>query len=228
MENSIYEKDYAEEHEKNRQSEDVDILAQAISGGFLKRLDDSLRAIPKMIIPEYKANYEYLLKMCDDLAKQLGGNIRGVVDYERWEAAIDVVLPYAEFANQDGLLLLKSMAEKALSVTFRATDDGNTRIRLYVPYFENLISDEGKECLKYDALIKDADLVKMLDVPKLPSGLEAFVVFMNGLLDSVEQATQRDRTEIFLELLNRTKADDMNNIIERLEQVAQELIEEGN
>lgn len=27
MENSIYEKDYAEEHEKNRQSEDVDILA---------------------------------------------------------------------------------------------------------------------------------------------------------------------------------------------------------
>ena len=68
----------------------------------------------------------------------------------------------------------------------------------------------------------------MLDVPKLPSGLEAFVVFMNGLLDSVEQATQRDRTEIFLELLNRTKADDMNNIIERLEQVAQELIEEGN
>ena len=138
------------------------------------------------------------------------------------------MLPYAEFANQDGLLLLKSMAEKALSVTFRATDDGNTRIRLYVPYFENLISDEGKECLKYDALIKDADLVKMLDVPKLPSGLEAFVVFMNGLLDSVEQATQRDRTEIFLELLNRTKADDMNNIIERLEQVAQELIEEGN
>ena len=228
MENSIYEKDYAEEHEKNRQSEDVDILAQAISGGFLKRLEDSLRAIPKMIIPEYKANYEYLLKMCDDLAKQLGGHIRGVVDYERWEAAIDVVLPYAEFANQDGLLLLKSMAEKALSVTFRATDDGNTRIRLYVPYFENLISDEGKECLKYDALIKDADLVKMLDVPKLPSGLEQFVVFMNGLLDSVEQATQRDRTEIFLELLNRTKADDMNNIIERLEQVAQELIEEGN
>ena len=52
MENSIYEKDYAEEHEKNRKSEDVDILAQAISGGFLKRLDDSLRAIPKMIIPE--------------------------------------------------------------------------------------------------------------------------------------------------------------------------------
>ena len=150
MENSIYEKDYAEEHEKNRQSEDVDILAQAISGGFLKRLEDSLRAIPKMIIPEYKANYEYLLKMCDDLAKQLGGHIRGVVDYERWEAAIDVVLPYAEFANQDGLLLLKNMAEKALSVTFRATDDGNTRIRLYVPYFENLIRSEerrvGKEC----------------------------------------------------------------------------------
>lgn len=228
MENSIYEKDYAEEHEKNRKSEDVDILAQAISGGFLKRLEDSLKAVPKMIVPEYKANYEYLLSVCDDLAKQLGGHIRGVVDYERWEAAIDVVLPYAEFANQDDLLLLKNMAEKAYSVTFRATDDGNTRIRLYVPYFENLISDAGKEYLKYDALMKDEDLVKMLDVPELPAGLEAFAVFMNDLLDSVEQATQRDRTEIFTELLNRTQADDMDNIIERLEQAAQELIEECN
>lgn len=228
MENSIYEKDYAEEHEKNRKSEDVDILAQAISGGFLKRLEDSLKAVPKMIVPEYKANYEYLLSVCDDLAKQLGGHIRGVVDYERWEAAIDVVLPYAEFANQDDLLLLKNMAEKAYSVTFRATDDGNTRIRLYVPYFENLISDAGKEYLKYDALMKDEDLVKMLDVPGLPAGLEAFAVFMNDLLDSVEQATQRDRTEIFTELLNRTQADDMDNIIERLEQAAQELIEECN
>ncbi len=229
MENSIYEKDYAEEHKKSCDSEDVDVLKQAISGGFLKRLEDSIKVIPKIVVPEYKENYEYLLGACDDLAKQLGGHIRGIVDYERWEAAIDVVLPYAEFANPEDLLLLKGMAEKAYSVTFRATDDGNTRIRLYVPYFETLITDDGKEYLKYKALMKDPELVKMLgESLELPAGLETFVVFMNGLLDSVEQATQRDRTEIFTEFLNRTSADDLDNIIERFEQIAQELIEESN
>lgn len=233
MENLVYERDYADEHRKRREREGIAVLERVISGGFLKNLEDSYKALPKMIVPEYKANYEHLLDACDNIAKQLGGHIRGVVDYERWEAFVDVVLPYAEFASEEELQLLKEISEKVYSATFRATEDGNTNLRLYIPYFEDLVSDEEKEYLKYEELIKDPELLKQLGgLPDTSPKLDAFIVFMDGLLGSVEQATQQDRTEIFIEIINRVndrvEDDDMGNIVERLEEIAQEMIEESN
>ena len=37
--------------------------------------------IPKIIVPEDKKNYEYLLERCDAFVKQHRGYIKGIVDY---------------------------------------------------------------------------------------------------------------------------------------------------
>ena len=41
-----------------------------------------------------------------DLAERRGGSIRGVVDYQKWDATIDLYLPYAEFNGPADLKLL--------------------------------------------------------------------------------------------------------------------------
>ena len=48
---------------------------------FFESFQKKLDAIPKVIVPEDKANYEYLLEKCDIFAQRNFGRIHGVVDY---------------------------------------------------------------------------------------------------------------------------------------------------
>lgn len=229
MENIIYERAYKGEYAQTAlSSNSVDIFKQAVSGGMLKKYQDAMEKIPKVIVPEYKENYEYLLQACDELVKRCGGTIRGVVNYKRWEATIDLTLPMAEFDSPEDLQLLQDMAAKSHSVTFEPTEDGGIHIFLYNLYFEELISDEYRGYIEYDAIMGDEKLAEMLGLSTEPSPeILAVAEFYNNLLDKVEDATGQDRTDIFHAIMGRVDVDkDMDNILERLEQIAQELIDE--
>ena len=232
MENIIFERDYTQAHKDKAQDITANkLFEQAYFGDFIDNYQKAMDAVPKVIVPEYKANYEYLLSLCDTLAKQWGGSVRGVIDYNHWDAQIDLIVPFAEFSSSDELQLLRDMAEKAHSVTFQPTHDGKLRIHLFNLYFEELISEEHRGFIEYEAIMKDEKLAEMLGLSTEPSPeIKALADFFNGLLDEVEEATGEDRTNIFKALIHRASLleniDD--DICEQLERIAQEMIDESN
>lgn len=93
--------------------------------------------IPKRVVPKEKADYEYLLGECDAYVRQHGGKIRGMVDYERWEASINLYMEHFEFCDKEALTLLKEIAERAENVTI-SMKDGKLRMTIYIGYFDEV------------------------------------------------------------------------------------------
>ena len=102
MENTVFERNY-EIAEKDDRARAVFERAFA-PGGFMEEFTKKMDAIPKVIVPEDKENYEYLLNRCDDYAKRHHGRICGVVDYEHWDAHIDLYLRMLEFDDAEDML----------------------------------------------------------------------------------------------------------------------------
>ena len=102
MENTVFERNY-EIVEKDDRATAVFERAFA-PGGFMEEFIKKMDAIPKVVVPKDKENYEYLLDRCDDYAKRHHGRIRGVVDYEHWDAHIDLYLRMLEFDDAEDKL----------------------------------------------------------------------------------------------------------------------------
>ena len=99
MENQIYERDYRQAKERKRQvlqSTDFDVIGELKAAGFFQKLNERLNQIPKVIVPEDKVNYDYLLEQCDAFAKRHGGRLRGIVDFEQYESHINLYVPFFE------------------------------------------------------------------------------------------------------------------------------------
>ena len=128
MENIVFERNY--ELPKEEDTLSSAIFEQAFApGGFFEEYTKKTDAIPKVIVPEDKANYEYLLERCDGFAKKHHGRIRGVVDYRHWDSHIELFLPMLEFDDEEDMELLRDIGEKAhyLSVTHE-----NGKYRVYI------------------------------------------------------------------------------------------------
>ena len=104
MENTVFERNY-EIAEKDDRATAVFERAFA-PGGFMEEFTKKMDAIPKVVVPKDKENYDYLLNRCDDYAKRHHGRIRGVVDYEHWDAHIDLYLRMLEFDDAEDMLVL--------------------------------------------------------------------------------------------------------------------------
>ena len=96
-----------------------------------------MNKIPKRVVPKEKADYEYLLGECDAYVRQFGGRIRGEVDYQKWQAIIDLYLEHFEFCDREALTLLKEIAERAENVTF-SMKDGLIRMSVFIGYFDEV------------------------------------------------------------------------------------------
>lgn len=105
--------------------------------GFFQAYKAEMDKIPKRIVPKEKADYEYLLSECDAYVRQFEGKIRGVVDYEKWEASIDLYMEHFEFCDKEALTLLKEIAERAENVTF-SIRDGKLRLSIFIGYFDEV------------------------------------------------------------------------------------------
>lgn len=101
----------------------------------LYRLYD--KKAPKHIVEKDRQNYEYLLKRCDQWAKEHHGRVYGVVDYEKTGAWIELTTPsFLEFAFDEELLFLQEIGAKARNVLFSPNfDEKSITLRIFINYF---------------------------------------------------------------------------------------------
>ena len=98
MDDLIYEKDYRQVEPTERDEWSEEVYDRVLNGGMLKAYSEAMDKIPKIIVPEDKKNYEYLLERCDAFVKQHHGRIEGIVDYHHWHSEINLFLPFVELS----------------------------------------------------------------------------------------------------------------------------------
>jgi len=220
MENIVFERNY----ENLREADDScgSILEQAIEGGFFEAYGKMMDKIPKVIVPEDKENYEYLLSRCDEFAEKHYGKICGVVDFERWHSQIELYLPMLEFDDEEDMSLLRDIGEKAHYVEITAQPNGGFCVHIMINYFDEIMTDAEENMVRYDALLKDEKLASMLGIPQLTPEGEAIFQKMKELFDRFDTGTKMDRTTAFTTVLhNMMQLDDeyqtMDYMMEQLE-----------
>ena len=109
MENIVFDRNYELVSEDNSFADAVYKQITAPDGffaSFTKKMD----AIPKVIMPEDQANYEYLLERCDQFAQDHHGRIHAVVDYQHFHSEINLYLRMIEFdCEEDIYCIVQSM-----------------------------------------------------------------------------------------------------------------------
>ena len=148
----LYEKDYKQERDQPDQTaqqlqeaaEDLEMFEEFLF--YLKN-------VSKHVIPEVKADYDYLLARCDQYAQSSHGRICGSTNIEEGRAKIEVALPhFFEFRSEDERLFLQEIAEKGRSVYF-APDAKGVIMTIYFDYygedesFGNFIAGHFEELL---------------------------------------------------------------------------------
>lgn len=114
MENEVFERNYR-----------VGIsLGQTLHSSFAKRA-----------VSAQKENYEFLLNACDDLAKQMKGCVKGVVDYRRLDAIIKLTVPFFEVSSEQNFQLLREITDRACTFCFEPTEDEWVCLDILVDYF---------------------------------------------------------------------------------------------
>lgn len=195
MENIVFERNY-ETTEKDDRATAVFERAFA-PGGFMEEFTKKMDAIPKVVVPKDKENYDYLLNRCDDYAKRHHGRIRGVVDYEHWDAHIDLYLKMLEFDDAEDMAFVKDIGEKAHYLCITPEKDGGYRFHIMINYFQELMSEEHEAYLKYETLMEDEELASMFDIPELSPEDEAIALLIKEILDRFDNETKVDRTTAF-------------------------------
>lgn len=203
MDDIIFEKDYRKKEDTEEDIRRAQIFDRAITGGFFDTYQSAMDKIPKYIVPEDKANYEYLLDRCDKFAERFRGQLRGIVDYHRWHSEIVMTLPFAEFGDPEDRAFLAEIAEKSHSVTFEPSAEGGIRVRIFICYFDELMTEEHKGYLKYNAIMDDEVLASLLGMEMLSPEMTETTQRLKEILDCFEEETQYDRTTIFKALLAR-------------------------
>ena len=195
MENTVFERNYETTVKDDRARA---VFERAFApGGFMEEFTKKMDAIPKIVVPEDKKNYEYLLKRCDDFAKRHHGRIRGVVDYEHWDAHIDLYLKMLEFDDAEDMAFVKEIGEKAHYLCITPEENGGSRVHIMINYFEELMSEEYGSYLKYETLMEDEELASMFDIPELSPEEEAVAQLIKEILDRFDNETTVDRTTAF-------------------------------
>lgn len=69
MDDIIFEKDYRETESAEYDKWCDEVFDRAVNCGMLKAYSEAMDKIPKIIVPEDKKNYEYLLERCDAFVK---------------------------------------------------------------------------------------------------------------------------------------------------------------
>lgn len=162
MKNEYFEKDYSvniKDAEKER-----DLVDRLIDKGVFQAFQDKLLETQKYIVPEIKDRYDYMVSRCDWYAHLEHGRIEAKVDYEKYDAWINIYCPFFEFETPDRLHFLKEATENAEAVTFQ-TENGMVRMHLYFDYFEDTEQNDSAFEESWDALLAlldDKDILQLL------------------------------------------------------------------
>ena len=213
MDDIIFEKDYRETESTEYDEWCDEVFDRAVNGGMLKAYSEAMDKIPKIIVPEDKKNYEYLLERCDAFVKQHRGYIKGIVDYHRWHAEINMFLPFVEFDDPEDLAFLKEIADKSHTVCFSPDEEGGIRVHIFINYFDEWLPEGAKQLIEYDAIMKDERLASLLGMqdsfkPEDEPDLER----IEALLERFETETDLNQNDVFygvFQLIMKSKDEDI-------------------
>ena len=172
---------------------------------MLKAYSEAMDKIPKIIVPEDKKNYEYLLERCDAFVKQHRGYIKGIVDYHVGTRKSICFFRLRSSMTQKTFAFLKEIAEKSQTVCFSPDEEGGIRVHIFINYFEELMSAEHKSYIEYDAIMQDKKLSELLGIPELSDEEKELALKMKGILDRIDEETRIDRATLFEPYLIRCK-----------------------
>lgn len=192
MENIVFDRNYERADKEDARAAAIFDRVYA-PGGFMDEITKKLDAIPKVIVPKDKENYEYLLDLCDKFAQRHHGRIHGVVDYEHWDSRIDLYLRLLEFDDEEDMAVLKDIGERAHYCCISTEQDGCFHVHIMINYFEELMSEEYAEYLKYETLYEDEELAAMVGGQPLSSEDEAVAQLVKELLDRIEDEAHMDQ-----------------------------------
>lgn len=195
MENIVFDRNYERDHTKDARAEAIFDRVYA-PGGFMDEITRKFDAIPKVVVPEDKENYEYLLDLCDRFAQRHHGRIHGVVDYEHWDSHIDLYLHLLEFDDEEDMAVLKDIGEKAHYCSISTEQDGCFHMYIMVNYFEELMSEEYAEYLKYETLHEDEELAAMFGGLTMSPEDEAVARLIKELLEQIEDEAHMDQAVV--------------------------------
>lgn len=213
MDDLIYEKDYRQVEPTERDEWSEEVYDRVLNGGMLKAYSEAMDKIPKIIVPEDKKNYEYLLERCDAFVKQHHGCIEGIVDYHHWHSEINLFLPFVEFDDPEDLAFLKEIADKAHTVCFSPAEEGGIRVHIFINYFDEWLPEGAKQLIEYDAIMKDERLASLLGMqdsfkPEDEPDLER----IEALLERFETETDLNQSDVFygvFQLIMKSKDEDI-------------------
>lgn len=204
MENVVFYKDYSltKEEQKQASLEWKQVQDTILLSAPLQQYYNVMRSVPKIIVPEHKENYDYLLKLCDSLAQNYYGSVHGVVDYQKWVATIDLIVPFVDFVTEEQLGVLKDIAEKSQSVTFQQSDNGGIRVHIFIDYFDDLITDLDRAYIEFESLLQDKCFTRLLGVDTTSNEGEELIPysFICYVLDYMVNKTGSSRQDCFNEL----------------------------
>ena len=181
MENIVFDRNYEITSEESGSSDAIFKLATA-PGGFFESFNKKMAAIPKVIVLEDKANYEYLLERCDQFAQEHHGRIHAVVDYQHFHSEINLYLRMIEFDCEEDMSLLKEIGEKAHYVCITPEQDGGFRIHIMINYFQELMTDGQYDYLRYETIMENEEMAHLLKMPELPQEQQEAALTIKGCL----------------------------------------------
>ncbi len=225
LDDIIFEQDYRRKPEDMAENaRALEIFDRAFNGSFFKDYTAAMDAIPKVIVPEDKENYEYLLSRCDAVAKRRRWKVKGVVDYHRWYSYIDLTMPLPEFDDADSLMLLREIAERATIVTFEQRENNSIGLHIMINYFQELMNEEHRSYLEFDAISNDEKLAEMVGIQPLSPEMEEKAQRLNAILDRFDAETEYDRTMIFRALWEHMPKE-KDQTFDRMIELAEKLLE---
>ena len=133
MDNNRFHRDYSE-YWTELMAEDENDITEA-DKEILQTMSENDTLAPKFLNPVAKRAYDRMLIACDEYAKENGGIVDGVVDFRKYTASINLIVPYFEFtddAAKEFLLLADLLADR---IYFNPTEKGWVNMRTEYRYF---------------------------------------------------------------------------------------------
>ena len=121
--------------------------------------------------------------------------------------------------------------DKAHYVCITPEENCGFRIHIMINYFQELMTDEQYDYLKYETIMENEGMAELLKMPELTQEQLEAALIIKSILDRFDAETKVDRTTAFkavLDHMGQTKEEGMNlnRMIDLLEKLLQAVLNE--
>lgn len=154
-----------------------------------------------------EANFAALFRICNKIAGHSKAFVRGVVDYEKCDAHIEMVLPFLEFSTAEDMKDLRDMSDKAVTVLFQSAPGDKVKVWLSINYFHRIILEDEDTDLSDEITRNDiSHFSLMFALANLPAAVENTYLELAAILNHIVEETGISRTEVVPAMIGEMKA----------------------